>query len=257
MDVSLIIKSAWGAVWWLIPLFIILGVLPSPWGKGVLGEQLVRLQAWLRLDKETYRSVHNVTLRTPDGTTQLDHVFVSRFGIFVLETKNMRGWIFGSERQAHWTQKLYRRSFKFQNPLRQNYKHVKAMEAALTVPPETIHCVVAFVGGSTFKTPMPANVTSGGGFIRFIKSFRETVLTDKQVQDALQQIKAGRLTPTSETHRAHVRSLKTRSDPLADRRCPKCGSPLVLRTVKTGAKTGERFWGCSAFPKCRLMQPFG
>ncbi|MDZ7854092.1 MAG: nuclease-related domain-containing protein [Halomonas sp.] len=77
---------------------------------------------------ETYKPIHNVTLPTPDGSTQIDHIFVSRFGIFVVETKNMKGWIFGDKDQAQWTQKIYRKSFRFQNPLRQNYKHVKSLE---------------------------------------------------------------------------------------------------------------------------------
>src|SRR5690606_8837661 len=94
----------------------------------------------------------NVTLNTPDGTTQIDHVFLSPYGIFVLETKNMSGWIFGSEKQAQWTQKLYKRTFKFQNPLRQNYKHLKALEATLGVNPENLHSVITFAGGSTVKT---------------------------------------------------------------------------------------------------------
>ncbi|WP_324603133.1 topoisomerase DNA-binding C4 zinc finger domain-containing protein [Thiocapsa marina] len=54
-----------------------------------------------------------------------------------------------------------------------------------------------------------------------------------------------------------MRSLQTRADPLAQRRCPKCGSALVLRTVKKGSKTGDRFWGCSTYPQCRVMQPLG
>jgi hypothetical protein len=99
------------------------------------------------------------------GTTQIDHIFLSPYGIFVLETKNMSGWIFGSERQAQWTQKLYKRSFKFQNPLRQNYKHLKALEATLGASPEHLHSIIIFVGGSTFKTEVPANVTHGIGFI--------------------------------------------------------------------------------------------
>ncbi|WP_163009979.1 nuclease-related domain-containing protein, partial [Pseudomonas viridiflava] len=104
-----------------------------------------------------------VTLDTADGTTQIDHVFISPFGIFVLETKNMSGWIFGREKQPQWTQKIYRRTYKFQNPLRQNYKHLKALEATLGVSLEHLHSVVSFVGESTFKTAMPANVTQGIG----------------------------------------------------------------------------------------------
>lgn len=51
--------------------------------------------AWFALPKSTYTPFHDVTLPTPDGTTQIDHIFVSRFGVFVVETKNMGGWIFG------------------------------------------------------------------------------------------------------------------------------------------------------------------
>ncbi|MOA56497.1 DNA topoisomerase I [compost metagenome] len=64
----------------------------------------------------------------------------------------------------------------------------------------------------------------------------------------------GRRAPTLATHREHVQNLKRRSDTTADRQCPKCGSPLVIRLVKSGTKAGQQFWGCSSFPKCRVMQ---
>ncbi len=49
----------------------------------------MRFFAHRQLDERTYRRLHNVTLNTPDGTTQVDHVFLSPYGIFVLETKNI------------------------------------------------------------------------------------------------------------------------------------------------------------------------
>ena len=63
-----------------------------------------------------------------------------------------------------------------------------------------------------------------------------------------------RLAPSWKTTRTHVRNLKTRANPNAERNCPKCGQPMVLRTVRRGANTGDRFWGCSGFPKCRMVQ---
>ncbi len=254
MDFSPIVNEIMKVFWWLIPVAITIGIFKSPWGKGYLGEQLVRLLSRLMLDKNIYHPVHNITLSTLDGTTQIDHVFVSRFGIFVIETKNMRGWIFGGENQAQWTQKIYKQSFKFQNPLRQNYKHMKVLEAVLQIPLDKIHSVVAFVGGSTFKTVMPSNVTYGIGFISYIKSFREVAFTENQVQELLCRIQSGRLASTFATHREHVQNLKSRSNPAAKRLCPKCGNLLVLRTVKSGARTGQQFWGCSTFPTCRVMQ---
>ncbi|MDR3432908.1 MAG: nuclease-related domain-containing protein, partial [Rouxiella aceris] len=234
MDFTSIIAQLWSTFGWLIPLALLIGLLKTPWAKGQIGELLVRLFAHWQLDKQTYRRLHNITLSTPDGTTQIDHVFLSPYGIFVLETKNMRGWIFGSEQQPQWTQKLYRRLFKFQNPLRQNYKHLKALEATLGVSAEHLHSVITFVGGSTFKTQMPANVTQGIGFIRYIKSFQQRVFTEAEVDGLMQALQTSRRTPSLATHREHVQNLKRRSDPTAERKCPKCGSALVIRTVNSG-----------------------
>lgn len=243
--------------WWFIPIAILAWALRLPVVKGYAGELVTRLLARFLLDRNIYRRLHNVTLPTPDGTTQIDHVFVSRFGVFVLETKNMQGWIFGAEGQAQWTQKIYRRSFTFQNPLRQNYKHVKALESALQIPPETIHSVVTFVGGATFKTRMPPNVTYASGFIPYIKSFQDPVFSDEQVEELLRGMIDARLAPTLAVHREHVRNLRKRSDPNAERRCPKCGSPLVIRAARSGAQAGRQFWACSAYPKCNVTQNIG
>lgn len=237
----------------LVPIGLLSLLFRSAWFKGWIGEVLVSLAARVRLPESSYHRLHNVTLPTPDGTTQIDHIFVSRFGVFVLETKNMRGWILGGENQAQWTQKIYKASYKFQNPLRQNYKHVKALESILDIPPEAIHSVVVFVGNSRFKTPMPANVTLGGGYVRYIKSFRKPVLSEAQVQAVLSCIAAGRLAPGRATDRQHVQRLKSRAAP-SPRLCPRCGARMVLRTARRGAKAGQQFWGCSTYPRCRAVE---
>lgn len=254
MDFLPAIFDVLGTMWWLIPAALLLALMKTPWFKGMVGEFLVKLVARFRLPADVYHALHNVTVPTPDGTTQIDHIFVSRFGIFVVETKHMKGWIFGGENQAKWTQKIYRKTVSFQNPLRQNYKHVKALEALLELPAEVIHSVVAFTGESTFKTPMPANVTQGGGYVRYIRSFTVPVLRDIQVDEVVSAIGSGRLATTRATHRQHVAQLKSRAEPSAPRHCPKCGSEMVIRTVKRGANVGKRFWGCSTFPACRTKQ---
>ena len=253
MDFSPIINEVF-KTWWLIPIFLVLTIIKTPCFKGLFGETFVKLSAKICLPASTYHLVHNVTLPTPDGTTQIDHIIASPYGIFVVETKNIKGWIFGGEKQAQWTQKIFKNSFKFQNPLRQNYKHVKALETALNIAPELIHSVVVFAGESTFKTTMPANVTRGFGYIRYIKSFKTPVLSETEVQNALIRILDVRLAPSRETHRKHVQQLRKCADTTAERICPRCGEPLVLRTAKRGANAGNQFWGCSAYPKCKAMQ---
>ena len=158
MDFTPIINQVLGTLWWLIPLAILAVVLKSAWFKGIVGEFIVNLSVKLFLDKDNYRLIKNVTLPTEDGSTQIDHVIVSKYGVFVVETKNMKGWIFGGLNQKTWTQKIYKHSSKFQNPLHQNYKHVKTLESLLELNDEQIHSVVVFVGDSTFKTDMPENV---------------------------------------------------------------------------------------------------
>lgn len=86
------------------------------------------------LDEKIYTQIHNVTLRTDDGTTQIDHIILSKFGIFVIETKNMSGWIFGDKFSSFWTQvKNVEEKNKFQNPLHQNYKHIKELQKIVEI----------------------------------------------------------------------------------------------------------------------------
>ena len=76
----------------------------------------------------------------------------------------MRGWIYGGAKQSKWTQVIYGRKSGFQNPIKQNYKHVKALQEILCVEgveESCLHNVVAFVGLAVPKTAMPANVNWG------------------------------------------------------------------------------------------------
>lgn len=254
----------------------------SPFFKGWLGEWLVNMQMKLFLNKRDYHLLRNVTLPCEDGTTQIDHVIVSRFGIFVIETKNMQGWIFGSEREATWTQKFRNSSRTFQNPLRQNYKHVAVLAESLGLPVETFKSVIIFIGDATLKTSMPPNVMNRGQ-VTFIKSHRNAVLTEEQVGLALANIESMRLTPGIRTHVQHVRNVRaivsqkmeaieaatnqseTLVAPAAAEPqtsvamapeagpplCPKCGRSMAQRVARSGDRAGKSFWGCTGYPNCR------
>ncbi|MBK1874962.1 NERD domain-containing protein [Marinobacter sp. 1-3A] len=208
MDLSPIYQLLNTALWYLLPLVIIAGLIKSPWFKGKFGEFLVNLSARWFLDNSRYHLIKNVTLPTEDGTTQIDHVLVSEFGVFVVETKNMKGWIFGSPHQRSWTQKIFRSNHKFQNPLHQNYKHVKTLQALLGLGDHQVHSLVVFVGNSTFKTPMPENVTQGLGYVRYIKSKTDRVLTQEEVAQAREKVASGRLKASFATDQAHARYVR-------------------------------------------------
>lgn len=74
-----------------------------------------------------YKVLNNITLQTDGRTTQIDHVVVSNLGLFVIETKNYKGWIIGDEYSEYWTQVIYKRKEKLYNHIRQNYGHLMAL----------------------------------------------------------------------------------------------------------------------------------
>ena len=144
--------------------------------------------------------------------------------------------------------------YSFQNPLRQNYKHTKAIESLLGIPPEVIYSVIVFVGESTFKTAIPENVTYATGLISYIKSKNQKVLPDSQVKEIISAIDSGKLKASFQVRQEHVRNLKSRNDPNLSQRCPKCGSPMVIRNSKNGVNLSKQFWGCSQYPKCKTTR---
>lgn len=138
--------------------------LRSPMVKGRVGEAVVSVGALKRLDSKVYRVFNDLVLPRPDGKgpTQIDHVVVSPFGIFVIETKNYAGWIFGDEHSRTWTQVIYQKKSRFQNPLHQNFLHVSALVKATGLPGEWFHNLVYFAGDATLKTPLPPQVMTKG-----------------------------------------------------------------------------------------------
>lgn len=79
----------------ILALLIIVGLVVSALlklqaSKGALGERVVQILTSLRLDSAVYHRIDDITLESSWGTTQIDHVFVSVYGVFVVETKNMR-----------------------------------------------------------------------------------------------------------------------------------------------------------------------
>lgn len=257
MNLGPILSQIFSALWYLLPFIIVISLFKTPWFKGVMGEFQVNLLLKLFLPKESYHLIKNATLPTEDGTTQIDHILVSKYGVFVIETKNMKGWIFGSPNQKQWTQKIFKHSNKFQNPIHQNYKHIKTIESCLGIESEYLFSVIVFIGDSTFKTQMPDYVTYAGGCVKYIKSKNIEVLTQKEITEITEKIEGGRLQRGIKTNREHVAHVKeiinTKQKKNQENTCPNCGSEMVLRESKKGANTGNKFWGCSSFPKCRKI----
>ena len=178
--------------------------------KGVIGETVINVAMWLKLEKHLYHRLNNITLPLANGgSTQIDHVIVSKYGIFVIETKNYKGWIFGNEAQRQWTQVIMGRKYKFQNPLRQNYLHIKTLADLLDLEMSYFHSMIAFIGECELKTrdELPEHVLTSG-MVSYIKRKQDEILSEDEVQSIVAQIENNRFSKSWRTNQAHKAYLK-------------------------------------------------
>jgi hypothetical protein len=176
-----------------------------------VGERAVRTRLTNTFQSPSYHLLNSVTLPCAGGSTQVDHVLISTFGIFVIESKHYKGWIFANSKSSQWTQVLYKVKHKFQNPLRQNYKHYVEIQKLLDfIPKEHIYSVVVFTGEAEFKTEVPEGVYNLDQFVRFIKTKNIEVISQNRVQFCVGRLECTRFALTSVTDIEHRANLDNR-----------------------------------------------
>lgn len=247
--------------------------------KGCLGEYMTykRLRS---AEKLGAKFLFNLYIPKGEGeTTEIDILMIHPKGLFVFESKNYSGWIFGSELQKNWYQTLPQgrgRSHKesFYNPIMQNRTHIKHLKMLLgeDVP---MHSIITFSERCTLK-----KVEIQSRDIRVINRYdvlntvemvcqqsREVALESGQIQEIFDK-----LYPFSQVDMTvkmqHVENIEKKMEPTPvtlqeqpvqtkscqEGKCPRCGAALVLRTASKGVNAGKQFYGCANFPKCRFMR---
>lgn len=175
------------------------------------GEALLSRVARANFAPPDYHLMNHITLQMKDGTTQVDHILVSRFGVFVIETKDHKGWIFANAKQANWSQVLFKRKFKFQNPIFQNIRHVRAVQDLLDfLPAEAVKSIVVFTGEAKFKTEIPPGVFGVTGLMDHLREQTAEVMSLNRVQFCVGRLETARLAISGKTDVEHVQSLERR-----------------------------------------------
>ncbi|RFB18010.1 NERD domain-containing protein [Bacillus sp. HNG] len=237
-------------------IFAILVSLGLPKVKGFLGEASVRLYL-NKLDKEKYQVFNDVLVPLKNRkASQIDHVVVSPYGIFVIETKYYKGWIYGDSKSKYWTQVIYKRKEKLYNPIWQNYGHIKALQEYLGIENEEFYySIVSFSNRATLKkvetSGLNTSVTYSSRLVSTIYAYKKVLLTAGQVRHIAEKLEKI-LNAGGEQKKQHIKKIKDSQRfyqyKINANICPKCGSSLVERKGKYGA-----FWGCSNYPKCRFV----
>lgn len=175
------------------------------------GESLVSQVLTRHFRAPDYHLMNHVTLRMDDGTTQVDHILLSRFGVFVIETKDYNGWIFANAADKKWTSVRFRRKYAFQNPIHQNFRHVLAVQNQLEfIPREAIESVVVFCGSAEFKTDVPASVVHIDQLVAHLKQRTEERIPLNKLQYAVGRLETVRLALSGQTDIEHVEHLRRR-----------------------------------------------
>lgn len=249
----------------VVSLFIYLARYNSAKQKGKRGE--MRVSAILSKLSDEYTILNDLVFRTEKGTTQIDHIVVSKYGIFTIETKNYRGEIYGDDNRKEWTQLIvtkvtyakkwwktytYVTKNRFYNPVKQSVGHALRIKELLSVFPHVkIVPIVVFTGDAILRYVESNNhVVYEENLLDVIDGYKTTYLTDNDVQAVLAILTSNNIRETV-SDRQHVKNLRIAAREvnatINSGICPKCGGHLIKRNGKYGT-----FYGCSNYPKCRF-----
>ena len=232
--------------------------------KGKAGENKVH-NILMQLPDEYY-VFKDVILKTKKGTTQIDHIVVSKYGVFAIETKNYRGEIYGDDKREYWTQIIvtdvtyakkwwktytYVKKSRLYNPVKQSLAHAYTIKNRLAdwkylpVVPIVVFCGEAVLANVEASIP----VVYDYDLLDVIRGYTTSYLNDKDLQDVVTRLDVENVREVVDD-RTHLKNVKAKireeNMKVSSGICPKCGGNLVLRNGKYGS-----FYGCSNYPKCR------
>ena len=223
-------------------------ILKTPKVKGIIGEYKVRFKIGKTKEGVQY-VLNNVLFDTETKSCQIDHIVINRNGVFVLETKNYSGRIYGNDQQHEWTQVLQygKVKNKVYNPVKQNQTHIYELRKVIGND-VAIKSLIIFVQNNT------KYVNSEYVFdLRKIKKIINTPISGRTLNiEEMKNINNMILNIKNESHtttKEHVENIYQMKKNISNNICPRCGKELILKKSKYGD-----FYGCVNFPKCKFRK---
>ena len=225
--------------------------------KGWFGEKNISNQLG-KLDANNYVILNDIFIKNEKGnTSQIDHLVISVYGIFVIETKNYKGWIFGNENAENWSQIIYKQKNFFRNPIKQNWSHVYALKSLLKDYKDIRYIPVVVFAGSAVLKQIVSNVTVIYDYEikNFIQEYPvERCISFEDVKQIVSILQRANI-EDKEIRKDHVNNIhKTvveRQIKMENLVCPRCSGELKLRNGRNG-----KFYGCSNYPRCRFTMSY-
>ena len=225
--------------------------LSTPIMRGKIGELKISLLLKSITKKYNGKVINDVIILDENNkSSQIDHILFHTSGIYVIETKNYSGRIYGKENQKEWTQVLAygNRKNKLYNPLFQNYTHLVRLEKVFGNI-KTLNSCVVFVKGNINYIDAN-NIYTPYSLKRFIlDNINYNIYTESEINDLYNKLLEYKLNPIKTT-KEHVEDIKVMRTNIDSNICPNCNIPLVLRT----SKLGNKFYGCLNYPRCKITK---
>ena len=215
------------------------------WGEYLTYRKLSKLPGGRKFIFNCYAPKENGTF------TEVDLIMLHTSGVYVFESKNYGGWIFGKETDRQWTQSFRSgRRERFFNPLMQNNSHIKQLQRFLPgLAREAFQSVIVFSERCELRkvtlTSDQHLVVKRDRLPRAIAPYLLRQLLSPADIDVIYQQLFPQTQLTEQQKQAHVQRV---ADIAENRICPYCGSALVVRTAQN---TGNQFLGCSKYPACK------
>ncbi len=225
--------------------------LKMPTWKGKYAEKLVYKK--LSGLSDEYFIFNDLLFDGKGRSTQIDHVVVSPYGVFVIETKGYKGWITGGENAEYWTQTVFRRKNHFYNPIMQNEGHVRFLRYLLKCSVDIPFIpIVVFNNSANIKIRFENHIVVNRCDLTWVISKYKTPVLDKAAIDwIIKTTRQNNIDASKRNLKQHIRNAKNQENKsrnlINQGVCPKCGGRLVLRRGRFGA-----FYGCSNYPECKF-----
>lgn len=247
------------ALMFIVMVAFIVGIIyfriKLPTIKGKMGEKGVAATLSF-LPKEEYIVLNDLMFKNGSHSTQIDHLVISIYGIFVIETKNYKGWIFGNSHKDYWTQNIWGNKYSLYNPVFQNRNHIRFLInkfSELKAREAFIYPIVVFLSASKlniigdndcvlWRSELNSYIRAHSNIVMTIDDCHNiaTILSENNIVDKDERI----------AHKINVQSaIRSHEIKVSNGICPRCGGQLVFRKGKYGD-----FYGCSNYPRCRYTR---
>ena len=231
----------------IVYIFIIIYLLYESYIIGWFGEHWTKKEL-TKLPKSEYTILNNIIIHSNNAYHQIDHIVVSGYGIFCIETKQYNGYITGNKYDKYWIRHFGKEIIRYMNPIRQNYGHVKSLSDVLDIEETKIFNIVCIPSRANLNIKHNGELTRNYTIVNKILSYRDIIIDNPD--EIVKKLKALKNT-NKKKKQEHINYIKKKiiNKDSNTNICPKCGSGLKKKSGPYGA-----FIGCTNYPRCKYTE---